>query len=57
MTGSQLKKALSELVDSFILDNSPVLDDMIPDLLSDPDRRDEAIDNLINFIEHNREDI
>ena len=56
MTGTQLKTALSELVDSFVIDNnSPVLDDMYPDLLSDPDQRDEAIDSLINYIENNRE--
>lgn len=58
MTGSQLTKQLSDLVDSFIMDNNPsALDDMLPDLFSDPDQRDEAIDDLINFIEHNREEI
>lgn len=56
MTGSQLNILLEKLVDSFVVDNnSPVLDDMIPDFLSDPDKRDEAVDSLINYIEHNRE--
>lgn len=58
LSGTQLRKQLSDLVDSFVMDNNPTaLDDMLPDLFSDPDQREEAIDDLINFIEHNREDI
>lgn len=57
-TGSQLNKKLSDLVDSFVMDNNPsALDDMLPDLLSDPDQRNEAIDDLINYIENNKEEI
>lgn len=56
MTGTQLNTTLAKLVDSFILDNYPeALDDDQPDILSDGTNRDEAIDSLINYIEHNRE--
>lgn len=56
MTGSQINTLLEKLVDSFLMDNNPsAIDDMIPDLLSDPDQREEAIDDLINYIENNRE--
>lgn len=58
MTGSQIDRVLSTLIESFIVDNNPtVLDDDLSDVLSDRDQRDEAIDDLIRYIEHNREDL
>lgn len=56
MTGSRIKNQLEELVNSFIMDNNPqALDDDLPDLFDDGDRRQEAIDDLIKYIESNRE--
>lgn len=58
MTGSQIDRVLSTLIESFIVDNNhTVLDDDLSDVLSDRDQRDEAIDDLIRYIEHNREDL
>ena len=58
MTGSQMRKILSELIDSIILGNNPqVLDDDQPDLLADGEKRTEAIDTLIKMIEFYREDL
>lgn len=55
MTGTQLNTALSRIVDSFVADNTHALDDDLSDLLQDSDVRDEAVDSLIDYIEHNRE--
>lgn len=56
MTGTQLNTLLSKLIDSFVTDNnSSIVGDIDPELLADPDQRDEAVDSLINYIEHNRE--
>ncbi len=55
MTGSEIKTQLSKIVDSLVLDQHPVLDDDIPDLLSDGEKRDEAIDTLVKMIEFYRE--
>jgi hypothetical protein len=53
MTGSQIRKQLTEIIDSLIIDNNPeVLDDDQPDLLADGDQRSEAIDQLIKIIEN-----
>ncbi len=57
MTGSQIKAKLSDIVDSLILDQNPVLDDDIPDLLSDGEKREEAIDTLVKMIEFYREEL
>lgn len=58
MTGTQLNTALSKLVDSFEEDNTDGLtDDLLQEAMENPDQRDEAIDDLINYIEHNREEI
>lgn len=58
MSGSQIKKELTKIIDSIILDDNPtILDDEQPDLLADGDKRDEAIDTLIKIIENNREDL
>lgn len=58
MSGSQIKKELTKIIDSIILDDNPtILDDEQPDLLADGDKRDEAIDTLIKIIENYREDL
>lgn len=58
MTGSQIKRVLTDLIESFILDNNEgVLDDDLSDILYDREQRDEAIDDLIRYIKHNREDL
>lgn len=58
MTGSKMRKILSELIDDIVIsENEPILDEMYPDVLGDPDKRDEAVDTLINFIEKYREDL
>lgn len=58
MTGSQIRIQLSRIIDSLILDRNPlVLDDEIPDILSDGSNRDEAIDELVEMINSYREDL
>jgi len=58
MTGSRMIKILSEMVDEIIIsENEPLLDEMYPDVLGDPDKRVEAVDLLISFIEKYREDL
>lgn len=58
MTGSQIDRMISELVEGFILDNNPtVLDDDLADVLSDRNQIDEAIDTLIKFVENYRENL
>jgi len=58
MTGSQIRRRLSQIIDGLILDNNPeVLDDDLPDLMADPNERDEAINELIKMIENYREDL
>jgi hypothetical protein len=58
MTGSQIRKLLSQILDSLVIDNHPqVLDDDQPDLLADSDKRSDAINNLIKMIEFYREDL
>ena len=49
---AQVKADLDKLIDDTIIWlNEPVLDDMYPDRLADGDRREEAIDWLINRLE------
>jgi hypothetical protein len=56
MTGSTIKAQLREIIDSLVLDKYPeTLDDDQPDILSDGDNRDEAIDTLIGLIENYRD--
>ena len=58
MTGSQIRKKLSEIIDSLVIDNnSQALDDDQPDLLSDGEQRSEAIDQLLKIIENYRDDL
>lgn len=57
MTGSQEFKLLSQIIDSIIADESHALDDDLPDVLQDPEKRDEAIDILIKKIEFYREEL
>jgi hypothetical protein len=58
MTGSEIKKMLSDIIDSLIYDEHPqALDDDLSDILADGDNRDEAIDRLIKMIEFYREDL
>jgi len=58
MTGTEIKKQLSEIIDSLVIDTKPeTLDDDLPDLLDDGERRGEAIDTLIKMIEFYREDL
>lgn len=54
MTGSDIKAQLSKIIDSLILDNHPALDDDIPDVLSDGENREDAIDTLVKMIENYR---
>ena len=56
MTGTQIKTELSKIIDSLVIDNNPqTLDDDQPDLLSDGEKRQEAIDQLLKMIENYRE--
>lgn len=58
MTGSQIRKLLSEIIDSLVLDANPmVLDDDIPDMVADGEKRTEAIASLIKMIEFYKEDL
>ena len=58
MSGSQIRANLSKIIDSLIEDAYPMtLDDDMPDLLDDTDKREEAIDKLIKMIEFYREDL
>lgn len=58
MTGSQIKKQISGIIDSLIMDGNPqVLDDELPDLMANGDKRSEAIDMLIKMIEFYRKDL
>jgi hypothetical protein len=56
MTGTQIKTELSRIIDSLVIDNNPqTFDDDQPDLLSDGEKRQEAIDQLQKMIEFYRE--
>lgn len=58
MTGTQIRTELTKIIDSLIIDSNPtVLDDDLPDLLADGDKREEAIDNLIKMIEFYKEEL
>jgi len=58
MTGSQIRTELSRIIDSLIIDANPtVLDDDLPNLMADGDKRSDAIDLLIQQIEFYREDL
>lgn len=49
---AQVKTDLDRLIDDTIIYlNEPVLDDMYPDMLADEDKREEAIDWLIDRLE------
>lgn len=49
---AQVKADLNQLIDDVIIWlNEPVLDDMYPDMLADGDKREEAIDWLIDRLE------
>lgn len=49
---------LTTLIDQLISDRYPeTLDDDLPDLLSDGDKRDEAIEQLMKMIEFYKEDL
>lgn len=56
MTGSQIRTELTRIIDNLVIDNNPqTLDDDQPDLLSDGEKRQEAIDQLKEIIENYRE--
>lgn len=56
MTGSQIRKELSRIIDSLVAsNNADVLDDDLADILADKDQRSEAIDDLICIIQNYRE--
>lgn len=56
MTISQIKTELSKIIDSLILDNNPLaIDDLYPELLSNGDERQKAIDQLKEMVENYRE--
>jgi len=58
MTGTEIKTQLSNIIDSLIMDSNPtVLDDDLPDLMADGDKREEAIDQLTKMIEFYKEDL
>ena len=58
MTGSRQRKMISDMIESNISDSYPqMFDDDLVTVLSDGDIRSEAIDDLIRFIEANREDL
>lgn len=58
MTGSKIRTELTKIIDSLIMDTAPqTLDDDLPDLLADGDKRSEAINDLIKMIEFYREDL
>jgi hypothetical protein len=58
MTGSEIKTQLTKIIDSLVIDTRPeTLDDDLPDLLADGERRSDAIDSLIKMIEFYREDL
>ena len=49
---AKVKADLDQLIeDTLIWLNEPVLDDMYPDMLADGDKREEAIDWLIDRLE------
>ena len=57
MTGSQIRIELTRIIDGLVMDTAPqTLDDDLPDLMADGDKRSEAIDNLIKIIENYREE-
>lgn len=48
----KIKHDLDQLIDDVVIElNQPLLDDMYPDTLGDQDKRDEAIDWIINRLE------
>jgi uncharacterized secreted protein with C-terminal beta-propeller domain len=52
MTGTEIKTALSKIIDSLTMDSNPeVLDDDLPDLMADGNKRSDAIDELLKMIE------
>lgn len=58
MTGSQIRQQLTKIIDGIILDDNPqALDDDQPDLLQDGDKRSDAIEDLLKWIEFYREDL
>lgn len=58
MTGSQTRTALTKIIDDLIMESNPqVLDDDLPDLMADGDKRSDAIDKLIKIIEFYKEDL
>ena len=51
MTKKEVISRVEALVDEIVLaNNAPVLDDMIPDMLADEDRRCEAYEDLIDIM-------
>jgi len=49
---AQVKVNLDRLIDDTVIYlNEPVLDDMYPDIMADEDKREEAIDWLIDRLE------
>lgn len=58
MTGSQITTELSRIIDSLIMDANPqVLDDDLPDLMADPEEREQARQTLLKMIEFYKEDL
>ena len=58
MTGSQYKTELSRLIDNLVMDSYPtILDDDLPDLMADGDKRSDAIDELVAMITFYKEDL
>lgn len=58
MTGSQTRTALTKIIDNLVIESNPtVLDDDMPDLMADGDKRSDAIDQLVKIIEFYREDL
>lgn len=58
MTGSQITRDLSRIIDSMVAGNNPqALDDELADIQADAEQREEAIDTLIKMIENYREDL
>lgn len=48
----KIKHDLDQLIDDTVIElNQPLLDDMYPDTLADEEKREEAIDWLINRLE------
>ena len=58
MTGSQTRTGLSKIIDNLVIEANPnVLDDDMPDLMADGDKRSDAIDKLIEIIKFYREEL